>query len=313
MKSLKLIVGLLLCSNLIACNSSKKPTTSEETVAYEQTRFDQNELLENVEELASDNYNGRAVGTQGSTKARTFIKNAWKEHNVKPFVNDFEQVFETKIKEETLNATNVLGMIEGSEFPEKYIVISAHYDHVGVKDGVVYNGADDNASGVGALIAFAEYFKKNSPKHSVILAAFDNEEYGLQGAKHFVKQAAKDSLNVAFNINMDMISRSKKNEIYAVGQLSQKELQPLIAGLELPEGISIPTGHEGNDGTRNWLYASDHAPFYRAEIPVLYFGVDDHSDYHKPTDDFDKIDKEFYIKVVEVIIKTFNAVDDFYR
>ncbi len=312
MKFLNGIAILCISCVLLACNTSKKSTNSEDK-SYNSTLFNQEALLDRVEELSSDQYEGRLVGTDGSKKAQEFIKSEFLKHNVKPFTLDFNQFFKTKTGTDSVLGNNLLGLIEGAQFANKYIVISAHYDHVGVRDSIVYNGADDNASGVSALIALAEYLSKNPPKHSVILAAFDNEEYGLQGAKYFVNKAKEDSLDVVFNINMDMISRSKKNEIYAVGQLSQKELQPLISGLELPADISIPTGHEGNDGTRNWLYASDHAPFYESGIPVLYFGVDDHPDYHQPSDDFENIDKDFYVKAVEVIIKTFNAVDSFYK
>src|SRR5690606_18370697 len=100
---------------------------------------------------------------------------------------------------------NVLGWIKGTENPDSFIVISAHYDHEGVKKGIIYNGADDNASGVSALFSFAEYFKSNPPKHSVILAAFDAEELGLRGSKYFVENPIVPLEKIRLNINLDMV------------------------------------------------------------------------------------------------------------
>lgn len=296
---------------IISCKEQQVLVTNEEPANSK--FFSANNLLNNLEELASDEYEGRKVGSKGSEMARSFIKEAFNENEVLPFTSGYEQAFKVKVKSDSLLAINILGEIKGTAFPNKYIVISAHYDHVGIKRGQIYNGADDNASGVSALIAFAEYFKKFPPKHSVILAAFDCEEYGLKGSEYFVEKAMKDGLDMVFNVNMDMISRSKTKEIYAIGQLTQKELQPLIAGINLPNGITIPKGHEGNDGKRNWLYASDHAAFLEQNIGALYFGVDDHVDYHEPTDDFERIDKNFYVNVVDAIIQAFQAIDQHYQ
>lgn len=309
-KTIYFLIGVFTLV-VVSCKEQQVVVTNEEPATTK--FFNTNNLLNNLEELASDKYEGRKVGSKGAEMARSFIKEAFNKNEVLPFTLGYEQTFKVKVKSDSLLAINILGKIKGTAFLNKYIVISAHYDHVGIKRGQIYNGADDNASGVSALIAFAEYFKKIPPKHSVILAAFDCEEYGLKGSEYFVEHAMKDSLDMVFNINMDMISRSKAKEIYAIGQLTQKELQPLIAGVNLPDGITIPKGHEGNDGKRSWLYASDHAPFLEQNIGALYFGVDNHTDYHKPTDDFERIDKNFYINIVDIIIQAFQAIDQFYK
>ena len=207
-----------------------------------------------------------------------------------------------------MRRVNILGKITGTKFPDKYIVISAHYDHVGIHDGKIYNGADDDASGVSALFAVAEYLAKNPPRYSVILAAFDAEELGLQGAKYFVDKM-KDA-NIVVNLNMDMISRSEKNELYVVGGRHNKSLEQIIANTQRETlGLSLLVGHDGTDKKQDWTYASDHGPFHRAKIPFIYFGNEDHAGYHQPTDDFEKITPKFYKNAVKVVLKIFGKID----
>jgi Zn-dependent M28 family amino/carboxypeptidase len=204
----------------------------------------------------------------------------------------------------------VLGFIRGTKFPKKYIVISAHYDHEGIKMGKIYNGADDNASGLSALFSFAEYFQKNPPEHSVVLAAFDGEELGLQGSKYFVNSNASVFKNISCNLNMDMISRSDKNELFAVGTAYNATLKNMVTTYKSSGNLKLIAGHDGYDGLENWTYSSDHGNFYKKDIPFLYFGVEDHEDYHEPTDDFENIHPEFYVNAVKTIISIFEKVDD---
>ena len=151
--------------------------------------FNENTLLKHIKSLSSDAFEGRRTGTKGAIKARKYIVNQFHALQVSPLVKDYNQNFTFTHKRNFYKGTNVLGVVEGTELPNKYIVISAHYDHEGIKYGEVYNGADDNASGISALFSFAEYFRQNPPKHSVILAAFDAEELGLQGSKYFVNNS----------------------------------------------------------------------------------------------------------------------------
>ena len=106
-----------------------------------------------------------------------------------------------------------------------------------------------------------------------------------------------------------MIGRNDNNELYVVGTNLYKQLQPAIEGLKLPENFKLSTGHDGLDDKQNWTFSSDHGPFHRQEIPFLYFGVEDHKDYHKPTDDYESIQPEFYIKAVTTIISVIDKVD----
>ncbi|MEP3838815.1 MAG: M28 family peptidase [Algibacter sp.] len=271
--------------------------------------FDKNALLKHVKSLSSDAFQGRRTGEKGALKARKYIVNQFHRLQVKPLGSSFEQAFTFHRSGKQYKGVNILGRIEGLEFPNKYIVISAHYDHEGVKQGHIYNGADDNASGVSALFAFAEYFEIHPPKHTVILAAFDAEELGLQGSKYYVNHSIVPLKDIVINLNLDMISRSNKNELFAVGGSFNKNLMHLISKVKTSSKIQLVTGHDGYDRLENWTYTSDHANFHKKNIPFLYFGVEDHKDYHEPTDDFENIHPEFYTEAVKTIITVFTDVD----
>ncbi|OEK09450.1 peptidase M20 [Flavivirga aquatica] len=292
---------VLLCLFCNSINAQKK--TSRDSL------FNETELLKHLKSLSSDSFEGRRTGTKGASKTKDYIINQFHALKVSPLGDDYKQSFSFFYRSKRYNAVNVLGLIKGTELPNEYVVISAHYDHEGIKQGEIYNGADDNASGLCALFSFAEYFKNNPPKHSVILAAFDAEELGLQGSKHFVKSTLVPSKDIVVNLNMDMISRSDKNKLFAVGTAFNKSLKHIILNFKHSEKIKLSSGHDGFDGLQNWTYSSDHASFYKKGIPFLYFGVDDHEDYHEPTDDYENIHPKFYVESVKTIISVFEKVD----
>ncbi|MCF7559813.1 M28 family peptidase [Sabulilitoribacter multivorans] len=273
------------------------------------TLFNEANLLKHVKSLSSDAFEGRRTGTKGALKAEKYIINQFYSLKVKPLGKKYHQSFVFSRRGKTYNGTNILGLIEGKELPHKYIVISAHYDHEGIKFGEIYNGADDNASGLSALFSFAEYFRSNPPKHSIILAAFDAEELGLQGSKYFVKNTIVSDKAIVLNINMDMISRSSEKELFVVGTAFNEQLKNIVSSIDESENIKLIKGHDGYDGLDNWTYSSDHANFHKKGIPFLYFGVDDHKDYHEPTDDYENIQPDFYIEAVKTIISVFKKVD----
>lgn len=271
--------------------------------------FDEDALLEHLQKLSSDEFEGRKTGEKGNEKGRKYIISQFEKLKVKPLGTNFEHEFNFSRRDVTYIGKNVLAKFEGTKFPDSYIVISAHHDHLGIsKDGKIYNGADDDASGISALFAFAEYLSKNSPKHSVILAAFDAEEMGLQGSKYFVEKTK--NLDIKVNINMDMISRSKKDELYVVGTRYNENLQDVISKFQNPTTTKLSQGHDGSDGKQDWTYSSDHGPFHRSKIPFLYFGNEDHPAYHKITDDFDDITPEFYKNSVKIILSVFIDIDN---
>lgn len=297
------ILFVVLVTLFISCKTEKKSEKikQENSVAQKKISYDFNtaNLLSHVKELSSDSYEGRETGTAGATKAKNYIITEFKKLNVKPLGEDFGQPFQQK----EIQGENIIGFIKGSEKPDAYIVISAHYDHEGIKGGKIYNGADDDASGISALFAFAEYFQKQPPKHSVILAAFDAEEKGLIGSYYFVENSIVPKTQLKLNINMDMISRSDKNELFAVGPQHYQQYKPIIESTKTSGNISLKIGH------KEWTEMSDHAGFHKAKIPFIYFGVEDHKDYHKPTDDYENIHPIFYTNTVQTIISFFKKVD----
>jgi Zn-dependent M28 family amino/carboxypeptidase len=296
------IIFLYFFSTLNFSQNVIKETKSQEL-------FNEQALLQNIKTLSSDAFEGRRTGTKGANKAKEYITNQFYHFNVLPLGLKFEQSFYFSTKGKTYNGTNILGLIKGAENNEKYIVISAHYDHEGIKNGLIYNGADDDASGVSALISFAEYFKNNPPKHSIILAAFDGEELGLQGSKYFVNNTIIPLKKIMVNLNMDMISRSETNELFAVGTRFNETLNDVISNFKSLDKVKLIAGHDGMDGLEDWTDSSDHGPFNKKGIPFLYFGVDDHVDYHMPTDDYENIQPEFYKESVKIIIEVFNKID----
>lgn len=302
-------VIFLLC--LSGCKSQTTNSNSSVDNSISAIEFSKDSLLHHIKVLSSDAFEGRRTGTEGSAKARNYITNKFKQLGVLPLSKTYHQPFSFTSRRDTksYNGINVLGYIKGVQNPDKYIIISAHYDHLGVRDNAIFNGADDDASGTSALFSFAEHFKKNPPEHSVILTAFDAEEMGLQGSKYYVDNPIIEKEKILVNLNMDMISRSDKNELYVVGTRFYEHLKPAITNVNLPESFKILIGHDGSDDKQNWTNSSDHGSFHKKQIPFLYFGVEDHKDYHKETDEFKNIHPEFYAKAVAIIVSVFEDLD----
>ena len=270
------------------------------------------ELLNIQETLSSDAFAGR--GTGNNEKAQELITAYFKKVKLKKFKESYSSPF-TFIDETTKKrrkGTNIIGYISGKVHPHKYIVIGAHYDHMGIVDGVVYNGADDNASGTSALLVLAKYFTQHQPNHSIIFAAFDAEELGLYGSKSFVNKPPIPLKDIKLNINFDMISRNPKNEIYVVGTHPYPEFKPLVKEIAKTSTLTVSYGHDDpNDKTKDyWMFSSDNGPFHRKGIPNITFSEEDHPGYHKPSDDFKNINPEFYQNVVKFIQKTIVNIDE---
>ncbi|WP_057937100.1 M28 family peptidase [Algoriphagus resistens] len=274
-------------------------------------------LIENIEFLSADALKGRKTGSAGNSKARDFILDQFTNIGLETHYTDFQQEFSFENKRDKKNyenAVNIVGFVAGSS-SKKLIVITAHYDHVGAgkpnaEGDSIYNGADDNASGTAALIELAKYFNKNRPAHSMIFAALDGEEMGLQGAKALVNDFPFPLEQIVLNINMDMISRNEKGELYASGTYYNPSLKTILKSAAAGSTPKLMFGHdEPNTGADNWTQSSDHGPFFNANVPHIYFGVEDHPDYHKPSDSFENIDQQFYINAVNLILKCTLALD----
>jgi Zn-dependent M28 family amino/carboxypeptidase len=274
--------------------------------------FDARELLRDIEILSADDMGGRSADSPGMEKARAYVERRLKASGVEQIGNSWTQEFDFTPRRSTakLKGVNFLGSIRGKGDPGKYIVVTAHYDHDGVKNGEIYNGADDNASGTAALFAIAGYFKKHRPRHSIIFVAFDAEEKGLLGARHFVQNLPVPRESILLNVNIDMIARSDKGELYASGLNHYPNLKPYLERAQKKAKVKLLFGHDRPEqGRDDWTFQSDHGAFHREKIPFIYFGVEDHEDYHKPTDDFERIHPDFYVRAVETVIEAVTILD----
>lgn len=266
------------------------------------------QLLKDVEILSSDEYEGRKSGTKGSELSRAYLIKRLKEIGVEahPILGKYEQNFDIKGRNSVTKGVNLISYIKGKT--DDIIVISAHYDHIGVIKNEVYNGADDNASGVAALLSFAKHFKANQPNNTIIFALFDAEEMGLQGAKAFVANPPVAVEKIKLNINMDMISHNDKGELYAVGTFKYPQLKKYLVTTN--PNIKLLLGHDDPKlGHDDWTNQSDQGAFNAKNIPFIYFGVEDHKDYHKATDEFKNINQDFYTNAVGVIQEVITNID----
>ncbi|WBX73656.1 M28 family peptidase [Tenacibaculum pacificus] len=307
MKKLQFLIITISTIFLISCKSEIQKTTPSTPIS--KYNFTTDLILNDIKTLSSDEFEGRKTATQGGIKAKNYIKERFKKLNVTPLIENFEQPFTFNKGKDTYNAINVLGLIKGTKYTDKYVVLSAHYDHLGTINGKIFNGADDNASGVATLLAFAEYFKKYPPKHNVILASFDAEEIGLKGAYYYADNSIIDLNKIVLNLNFDMISRSDSKKLFAVGTRYTPILKETITSLDKVGEVELLIGHEGLDSSENWTNSSDHSAFHKKDIPFIYFGVPDHEDYHKATDIYENIDQKFTVDAIQTVLNVFTKLD----
>jgi Zn-dependent M28 family amino/carboxypeptidase len=266
-------------------------------------------LLNDLKILASEKYEGRKTGTKGNIAAAEYIIERFKVIGLRSFNENYKHNFIFKNrKSEELTGTNLIGYIEGKT--DNIIVITAHYDHIGINNSKIYYGADDNASGVSALLQIAEYFKSKKPDNTLYFIAFDAEEMGLQGAYAFLKDPKTDKNMIKLNVNMDMVSHNNKSELYAVGTYQTPILKEIIKGSDKNTGINILFGHDiPGTGKDDWTMQSDQGPFAKENIPFIYFGVDDHKDYHQSTDTFENINPDFFYSATHAILRSIINLD----
>ncbi len=253
---------------------------------------------------------GRQTATPGGEKARQYIASQFADAGLTAFGASFEQPFSFSSDSVAVTGVNVTGFVPGTSESDLAIVISAHYDHLGVRDGVIYNGADDNGSGTSALLAFARHFGRNTPLHDVIFLAVDAEEAGLRGANVFVRDPPVPLETIVVNVNMDMVSHSDEI-LFVAGTHHYPVLLPYLNTVANRSSMTLRFGHDqpnlpaGDD----WTNSSDHAPFHAAGIPFVYFGVEDHPDYHQPSDDFETINPDFFLAAVETMLDAVKELD----
>nr|WP_321441093.1 M28 family peptidase [uncultured Hyphomonas sp.] len=295
-------------------NTPKHPST--QTVALPHSDYlDAGELLHLTELLSNDALEGRRIGTPGNEAAKGFLRKRFETLNLTKIGQSYEHPFTVlplpdSESDEPIQGVNLLGLIEGQNPGGKMLVISAHYDHLGIVDGEIYNGADDNASGVAALIAVADWFSQHKPQHDILFALVDGEEQGELGARALVRSGEVDLSRIALNLNFDMVSRSDKDELYASGTYHYPGLVPLVERIAAEAPVTLLMGHDRPEqGPDDWTNLSDQAAFHDAGIPFIYFGVEDHPDYHRPTDDYDTIPVDFFVRSAETLVMVAIAAD----
>ena len=268
-------------------------------------------LLRDLQTLAADNMEGRLPGTPGGAKARAFIVQRFKEAGIKPIGTSYERpfAFRTQGNPKDQEGVNIVGVVRGRRVPDKFLVVTAHFDHLGVKGGQVFNGADDNASGVAALLAIAARVSVETPEHSIVFAALDAEESGLNGSKAFVGDPPIPRAAIVMNVNLDMVARDAKNILYATGTFQYPFLKAYLKSVAQPP-VVLRLGHDGsNPKEDDWSRDSDHFPFHEAGIPFIYFGVEDEAQHHKATDDAETVTKEFFVGAANTILAAVRVFD----
>jgi hypothetical protein len=295
-------LALLVGSSPAVLAGPLEPATGQSaapTIAVDAAR-----LMRDVEILAADGMEGRRTGTPAGARARAYVIQRFKEVNLQPLVDGYEQPFRFATQDELPPrvGTNVLGVIRGTTRPERVIVVTAHYDHIGVRrDGQVYNGADDNASGTAALFAVANHFLKNPPQTTLVIAALDAEEMGLRGAQALLNSPALKRDSIVMNVNIDMIGRDRDNVLYAAGTHHYPQLKPMLQNVSYPP-VDLRLGKDVPGKGEDWTRSSDHAEFHRLGIPFIYFGEENEEHHHKVTDDPKTIQEEFFAASVKTII-----------
>jgi len=280
----------------------------------------QPQALQDLCVISSDEMEGRLVGTEGNARARAYILSRFEQIGLEPVGEGFEHAFsfERRIdfrdpdsERETLHGVNLIARIPGRD-SSRSIAITAHYDHVGMTDaGETFNGADDNASGVAAILATAEHFIAHPPEHDILIIAFDAEEGGLNGARHVVAHPPEGAAPFAFNVNFDMLAYSPDNDIWAAGPYHTPALLPIVEAAAAQTEVTLAAGYDQptGDPREDWTLLSDHGPFHMAEIPFLYLGVEDHEHYHQVSDEFEVIDPAFFLNVVTLAVDLAERID----
>ncbi len=303
-----------LCAAALIAAAISSVFLSAAQTARRSTVIDSAALLHDLQVLSADDMQGRQVGTPGGAKAREYVIERFTASGVKPFGGAYATPFSFAASRGNVevHGANVVGHIDGTSQPARYVVVSAHYDHIGVRNGQVFNGADDNASGTAALFALAKYLSGHPPEHSVIFAAFDGEEAGLRGSRAFVAHPPVDLAAIVVNVNVDMIGRDPNNRLFAIGTFLNPFLKPYLDRVAVSAPVKLLFGHDdpSQKNVEDWTKDSDHWSFQQARIPAVYLGDEDFDQHHKATDDYETMTFDFFIGAAETalaVVKEFDA------
>ena len=279
------------------------------------------ELMENLYVYSSDYFQGRETGSIGQKRAVDFLKDFYIRSGILSArgTNNYFQPMILNIRGKKVETENVAAIIKGSQYPEEYIILTAHLDHIGIdKNGFINNGADDDGTGNVALLEIAEAFIKAKnegvgPKRSLVFLHVTGEEKGLLGSKFYTENPLYPLKKTIANLNIDMIGRinpkrktDDPNYIYLIGsdKLS-KELHD-ISELVNEKYVQLELDYTYNDDNdpNRFYFRSDHYNFAKKNIPVIFYFNGTHEDYHKPSDTADKINYSILEKRTKLIFYT---------
>lgn len=283
---------------------------------------DSTAIRSDISYLASDALEGRATGTAGNDSAAAYIARRYQYLRLAAPYPGYLQSFVARSAGAVhfgdtagKKTQNVVAILNGSDpaYRGKYIVVGAHFDHLGrglrysmdpQAGDAIRNGADDNASGTAAVLQLARMLSVSKPRHSVVFVTFSGEEEGLLGSQYFVENSPVPVDSIVAMFNFDMVGRLKDDKLFVYGTGSASEFPALVdsANLKLVPALNIQGGGDG-------FGASDHSSFYAKNIPVLHFFTDSHADYHRATDDVEKINVAGEARVVNLAFDMIKSVD----
>jgi len=300
---------------LVACGSSKETANTDNDVTTDQAAkyaktITAKDLGKHLFIYASDEFEGRNTGEPGQKKAVKYLKDFYVSQGIASPLggNDyFQEVPSEYLSNNRRGMTlkdseNVVAFIKGTEKPDEIVVISAHLDHEGVKNGEIYNGADDDGSGTVAILEIAEAFKQaadagKGPKRSILFLHVTGEEKGLLGSKYYTENPIFPLANTVADLNIDMIGRvddrhkGNPNYVYLIGsdKLST-ELHNISEAMNKKyTNIDLDYKYNDDNDPNRFYYRSDHYNFAKNNIPIIFYFNGTHADYHRPGDTPDKI------------------------
>ena len=307
------------CKNgaLVTSNKNVDPTQYMKTITAE-------DLKKHLYIIAADSMEGRETGSAGQKKAGRYLISQYQKNEVsfpKGATSYYQPIpaayLNKKYGGNLGDSENIWAFIEGSEKPNEIVVISAHYDHVGTKDGEVYNGADDDGSGTSALLELAQAFqiaKKegHGPKRSILFLHVTGEEHGLHGSRFYSENPLLPLENTVADVNIDMIGRrdeihpNTNNYVYIIGANRLSSDLDFVCAIMNQKYVNLDLDYRFNDpkDPNHFYERSDHYNFAKHGIPAVFFFNGVHADYHKKTDEPDKIEYDALSKRAQLAFVT---------
>jgi hypothetical protein len=315
-RTLRPLAAIVLVASLAACASmgthASAPPVADSTAIHNDIAY-----------LASDRLEGRLTGTAGNDSAAAYIARQYAKLRLRQGSPGYLQKFVARSAADAHSGItngrptqNVIAILPGSDprLAGQYIVVGAHFDHLGrdsqfaldpeAKDAI-RNGADDNASGTAAVLQLARILSATHPRRSIIFANFSGEEEGLLGSQWFVDHPPVALDSIMTMVNFDMVGRLNSDKLIIYGTATATEFQAILDSANARSAVPFKVSG-GGDG----FGSSDQSSFYAKNIPVLHFFTDLHSDYHRASDDIEKINSGGEARVVDLATRVIQSLDN---